>query len=128
MEVAAAPLHHVVVADRAFVKKTAAAIQVSGSGTPGFLGCARGAAEAPVVVGQEMAEDLVGGLEIGGRSQAQFTRETILESAPKEFDAPLGLGRVGGDVSDAELCQCSTELGRLSFTGELLRIRWGRVA
>jgi hypothetical protein len=94
LEAAAVPLYNVVVADRAFVKKAADAIQVPGSGTPGFFGLTRGAAEAPVVVGQEMAEDLVGRLEIGGTSQSQFTGETILERAPEAFDAALGLGRV----------------------------------
>jgi hypothetical protein len=61
---AAIPLHHIVVADDAFVEEAADAVQVFGGGTPGFFHCARRTTEAPVVVGQEAAKDLVGGFEI----------------------------------------------------------------
>ena len=50
MKAAAVPLHNVVIADRAFVKEAADALQIPRSGTPSFFGFARGAAEAPVIV------------------------------------------------------------------------------
>src|SRR5271168_2630969 len=55
LEAAAVPLHDIVVADRAFVNEAADAVQIWGSGAPGFFGFARGAAEATVVVGKEAA-------------------------------------------------------------------------
>jgi len=38
---------------------------------------------------------------------------------PEAFDAALGLGTLGGDVSDAELIQGAAELGGLAAAGEL---------
>jgi hypothetical protein len=119
LKAATVPLHDVVVADRAFVKKAADALQVLRSGTPSLCGLARGAAEAPVVVRQETAKDLIGGLQIGGARQTQFTGKTILEGAPETFDAALGLGGVSGNVGNTQLHQSAAELGRLSFTAEL---------
>ena len=113
------PLHDVVVADRALVMKAADAIEVFGSGTPSFFRIARGSTEAAVVVGQEAAQDLVGGVEIGGTGQAEFAGETILKSAPEALDAALGLGTLGGDVGDAELVQGAAELRGFAATGEL---------
>ena len=119
MKAATVPLHDVVVADRTFVKEAADAVQIPRSGTPGFGRLASGTAEAPVVVGQETAKDLIGGIQIGGASQTQFAGKTVLEGTPETFDAALRLGRVGGDVGDTQLRQSASELGRLSFTGEL---------
>ena len=119
LEAATIPLHDVVVADRPFVKKAADALQVGRSGSPSFLGLARSAAEASVVVGQETAQDLVGGRKLSGSSQTQFAGKTILKGAPEAFDAALGLGRVGGDVGNTQLRKRAAELGRLSFTREL---------
>ena len=65
LEAASVPLHDVVVADRALVMKAADAIKIFGSGTPGLFRLARRATEAAVVVGQEAAQDLVGGGQIG---------------------------------------------------------------
>ena len=101
------------------MKEAADAVQIPRSGTPGFFGFARGAAEAPVVVWQETAKNLIGGIQIGGASQTQLTGKAILEGTPETFDAALGLGRVGGDVGDAQLSESAAELGRLSLA-ELL--------
>ena|GEM_PF-3290303 len=119
LEAATIPLHDVVVADRPFVKKAADALQVGRSGSPSFLGLARSAAEASVVVGQETAQDLVGGRKLSGSSQTQFAGKTILKGASEAFDAALGLGRVGGDAGNTQLRKRAAELGRLSFTREL---------
>ena len=101
------------------MKKAADALQVGSSGSPSFLGLARSAAEASVVVGQETAQDLVGGRKLSGSSQTQFAGKTILKGASEAFDAALGLGRVGGDAGNTQLRKRAAELGRLSFTREL---------
>ncbi len=95
LEAATVPLHDVVLADRTLVMKAADAVEVFGSGPPGLFGLARGPGEAAVVVGQEAAQDLVGGGQIGSAGQTQLAAETILKSAPEAFDAALGLRRVG---------------------------------
>jgi hypothetical protein len=51
LETASIPLHNIVIADAAFVVKAAGAVQIFGSGTPGFFRIARSATEAAVVVG-----------------------------------------------------------------------------
>ena len=69
MKAATIPLHDVVVADQTFVKKATDTLQIPRSGTPSFFGLARGASETPIVVRQETAKDLIGGIQIGGVSQ-----------------------------------------------------------
>ena len=63
-------MHDVIVADGTLVAETADAVEVLGSGTPRFFRLARGAAEMPVVVGKESAEDLVRGVHIGSAGEA----------------------------------------------------------
>ena len=84
LETASVPLHDVVVADAALVMKAADAIQIFGSGTPSLLRIARRTTEAAVVVGQEAAQDLVGGAQIVRTGQTQFTGEAILKRAPRD--------------------------------------------
>src|SRR5712692_8747236 len=119
LEAASLPLHDVVVADAAFVEEAADALEVLGSGTPGLFRVARGTTEAPVVVGQEAAEDLVGGVEVSRAGEAEFAGEAILEGAPQALDAALGLWAVGGDVGDTELAERAAELRGLAAAGEL---------
>ena len=69
LETASVPLHDVVVADAALVMKAADAIQIFGSGPPSLFGITRRATEAAVIVGQEAAQDLVGGVQIVGPGQ-----------------------------------------------------------
>jgi hypothetical protein len=66
LKTSSVPLHDVVVADQAFVMEAADVVEVFGGGTPRGFGFARRATEAPVVVRQEAAQDLVGGDQIGG--------------------------------------------------------------
>ena len=101
------------------MREAADAVDIFGSGTPGFFGFARSASEAAVVVGKEAAQDLVGGIQIASASQAKFAGEAILKSAPEALDAAFGLGTLGGDVGDAELIQGAAELCGLAVTGEL---------
>ena len=74
--------HDVVVADDALMVKAADAVQVLGRGTPGLLGIARRAGEAAIVIGEEAGQELIGGVEIGGASEAEFAGEAILQRAP----------------------------------------------
>src|SRR5712691_5141963 len=119
LEAAPVPLHDVVVADGALVPEAADAIEVGRSGTPGFFRFTRRAAEAAVVIGQDVAQNFVGSIEIGRAGQAQLAGEAVLKRAPEAFDAALGLRTAGGDVADAELSQGAAELGGLSFACEL---------
>ena len=120
LETASVPLDDIVIADAAFVMEAADAIEIFGSGTPSLFRIARRTTEAAVVVGQEAAQDLVGGVQIVGTGQTQLTGEAILEGAPEAFDAALGLGTLGGDVSNAELIQGAAELRGLAAARELL--------
>jgi hypothetical protein len=113
------PLHDVVVANDAFVDKAANAIQFRRSGMPGLGLIPRRASETPIVIGEEAAQDPIGGIQIAGTGQAQFAREAILERAPEPLDAALGLWTVGGNVGDAELFEGAAELSGLAFSGEL---------
>src|ERR1039458_1651588 len=72
LEAASFPLHDVVVADRAFVMEAADVVEVLGSRTPSFFGFARRTTEAAIVVGQETAKDLVGGVQIVRAGQTQL--------------------------------------------------------
>src|SRR5579862_3401730 len=110
LETVSVPLHDVVVADAALVMKAADAIEIFGSGAPSFFGFTRRASEAAVVVGQEAAQDLVGGVQVMGTGQAQLAGETILKGAPETFDASLSLGALSSDVGDAELLQRAAKL------------------
>ena len=103
----------------AFVMEAADVVEVFGSGTPSLFRFARRTTEAAVVVGQKAAQDLVGGVQIGGTGQTQLAGEAILKGAPETFDAAFGLRTLGGDVGDAELLQSAAELRGLAATGEL---------
>src|SRR5580704_4458474 len=92
LETASVPLHDVVVADAALVMKAADAVEIFRSGPPSLFCFARRASEAAVVIGQEAAQDLVGGVQIDGTGQTQFAGEPILEGAPETLDGALGLG------------------------------------
>src|ERR1017187_10067820 len=110
LEALAFPLHDVVVADDALVDEAADAVKIFGRRTPG---------ETSVVVGEEVAQDGVGGIEVGSVGEAEFAAQTVLEHAPEAFDAAFGLRTASGDEGDAELLQGATELRGLTFSGEL---------
>jgi hypothetical protein len=119
LETAAVPLHDVVIADDALVDEAADATEIFGRRTPSLFRFSRSMAEATIVVGQEAAQDVVGGGQIGGPDEAEFTGKAILKSAPQALDAALGLRAVGRNVGDPELRQSATKLGRLAFPREL---------
>src|SRR5713226_6555268 len=120
LETAAFPLHDVVVAHDAFVKERTDAFEVGRGRAPGFGGIARGARKAAVVVGDELAEHPVGGVEIAGLRQAQFAGEAILQHTPEALDAAFGLRRLRSDEGDAEFGERAAELRGLAAAGELL--------
>ncbi len=119
LETAAVPLHDVVIADDALVDEAADAAEIFGGRAPSLFRFSGSAAEAAVVVGQEAAQDIVGGDQIGGADEAEFTGKAVLKSAPQALDAALGLRAVGRNVGDAELRKSATKLGRLAFPREL---------
>ena len=119
LEAAALPLHDVVVADDAFVHEAADAVEAVRRGPPSGLHFAGFFSETAVVVGEELAQDGVGGVEVSSLGKAEFTAQAILQQAPEPLDAAFGLRAVGGDEGDAELFQGATELGGLAFSGEL---------
>jgi len=119
LEALALPLHDVVVADDAVVEEAADAVQIFGRETPGSLHFARSAGEAAVVVGEEVAEHGIGGVQVASLSEAKFAGEAILEHAPEAFDAAFSLRTAGSDEGDAELLEGAAELRGLSFSREL---------
>ena len=82
-------------------------------------GIGGGTGEALVVIGTEAGEHGVGLGQSSGAGEAQLADQTVLAGAPGAFDAAFGLGRVGGDLLDAEFFQRASELGRSLFSGEL---------
>src|SRR6266852_537749 len=119
LEAAAIPLHDVVLADGAFVHEAADALQAFRRGPPGGFHFAGFFGETAIVVGDELAQHGVGGVDIGGFGEAQFAGEAILQHAPEALDAAFSLRAVGGDEGNAELFQGAAELGGLAFSSEL---------
>src|SRR5579863_2293732 len=72
LEAMAIPLHDVVVADHSFMKESTNALQIVWRWTPGLGGVAGGMGEAAIVLGDELAQHGVGGVDVGSISQAQF--------------------------------------------------------
>ena len=83
------------------------------------LSLASGDGEALVVVGAEAGEHVVGGVKVAGLSEAEFADQAVLAGAPGALDAAFGLGRVGGDLLDAEFFQSPAQMGGALFPGEL---------
>ena len=120
LEAAAFPLHDIVVANDALMHEAADAFEAFRSGAPGGSVFARRPSKAAVVVGDELAQHGIGGVEIRGLRQTQFAGEAILQHAPETLHATFGLRAVSGDEGDAQLFQCAAELGGLAFSGQLL--------
>ena len=51
--------------------------------------------------------------------EAEFADQAVLAGAPGALDAAFGLGRVGGDLLDAEFFQSAAQMGGALFSGEL---------
>src|ERR1700741_4636764 len=119
LETAAVPLHDVVIADDALVDEGANAAEIFRGRAPSLFGFSRSAAEARIVVGQEAAQNVVGGGQIGSTREAECTGKAILKTAPQALDPALGLRAVGRNVGDAELRKSAAKLGRLAFSCEL---------
>ena len=111
----------VVGADHALVAEAEAAVEIEarGQGAEVALGLTSGDGKALVVIGAEAGEDLVGGVEIASLSEAEFADQAVLAGAPGALDAALGLGRVSGNLLDAEFLQSAAELGGRLLAGEL---------
>ena len=113
----------VVGSDDALVVQTQAAgeIEAVRQGAKVASGIGGGAGEALVVVGTKLAEHGIGFGQGGGAGEAKFADQTVLTGAPGAFDAALSLGRVGGDLLNAEFFQSPSQLGESLFSGEFRR-------
>ncbi len=67
--------------------------------------------EAAVVVDEVEREIGLGGLAGVEAAQPELGDEAVLQGFPEAFDAALGLGRVCGDIADAELPEHLAEVG-----------------
>jgi len=67
-----------------------AAIDLNRSGAPGGLLFAGRPGKAAAVVGDELAQHGVGGIDVGCLGQTQFAAEAILQHAPEALDAAVG--------------------------------------
>lgn len=103
------------------------ALKIFRSRAPGGLVFARPPGEATVVVGDELAEHGVGGVDVGSFGEPQFAGEAILQHTPETLDAAFGLQTVGGDKGDAQLFQGAAELRGMAFFRELFFDRPGVV-
>src|ERR1700741_949432 len=72
LETAAVPLHDVVIADDALVDEAANAAEIFGGRTPSLFRFSGSGAAAAGVVGQEAAQDIVGGDQIGRAHEGGF--------------------------------------------------------
>ena len=63
------------------------------------------------MVGEIGRQEGLGGRDGRDPVEAQLGDEAILQGVPEALDAALGLGRVRGDVADAEVPQDLAELG-----------------
>jgi hypothetical protein len=111
----------VVGADDAFVAQAEAAREIEAARQRAEVahGFGGGACETLVIVDAEPGQYGVGLFQGAGVDQAEFADQAVLTGAPDAFDAALGLGRVGGNLLDAEFVESAFELGGGSFPGEL---------
>jgi hypothetical protein len=99
--------------------EAAGEVEAARQGAEVVRGIGSGTGEAQVVVDAEEGEHGVGLWQRGSTGEAEFADQPVLASAPGTFDAAFGLGRVGGDLLDAEFLQGTAELGGSLFSGEL---------
>jgi hypothetical protein len=111
----------VIGADDALVAKTEAAGEIEAPGQSAKIagGVGGGASEALVVVAAKSGEHGIGLLQGSGVSQTEFADQAVLAGAPQALDSSLGLGRIGGDLLNAEFCQGASEMSGGLLTGEL---------
>src|ERR1019366_2253407 len=99
--------------------QAAGEIEAARQGAEVGSGLGGGTSKALVVIGTELVEYGISFGQGAGAGEAQFADQTVLAGAPGAFDAAFGLGRVGGDLLDAELVEGTSELSRGLFSGEV---------
>ena len=68
------------------------------------------------MVGQvALFDEAVCGLDLGDAGEAEFLDQAVLEGSEGALGAAACLGRVGGDVFDAELVEGAADLGRVAL-------------
>ena len=94
----------------ALILQAEAAGEIEASGQAAKVGSrvGGGTGEALVIVGAEGGEDGVGLFKSGGVGEAEFADQTILTGAPGALDTALSLGRMSGDLFDAELIESAS--------------------
>src|SRR6266481_849346 len=111
----------VVMSDDAAVATAQDSGEIAGGGAPGGGGVGGGPGEAAIIVGEELGEEGIGGLESGDAAQPQLADEAVLQRLPEAFDAALGLRGARGDEPDAELAQDAAEVCGVLGAAQLLR-------
>src|SRR5882762_2666561 len=101
LEASAFPLHDVVVTNHALVHQAANTVEALRGGTPRGCPFARLPSKTAVVVGDELAQHGIGGVQVQGSGQTQFTAEAILQYAPQALDSTFSLRAVGGNEGHA---------------------------
>ena len=116
----AGPRDGVVGGDDALIAKAEATVEIEAAGERTEVGDGSGGwnGEAAFEVGQESLEHAIGVFQSANLGEAKFADEAVLEGAPEAFDAAFGLGRVGGDLLDAEFFQGATDVSGELMTGE----------
>src|SRR5260370_15090278 len=99
-------------ADDALITQAEAAgkIEAAWQGAEIARGLGGGAGKALLELRAEAGEDGVGLFQCRGVDQTEFADQTVLEGAPDALDATLGLGRVGGNLLNAEFVQGASQL------------------
>ena len=70
-----------------------------------------------------VCDEAVCGLDLGDAGEAEFLDQAVLEGSEGALGAAACLGRVGGDVFDAELVEGAADLGRVALVHFAARLR-----
>ena len=96
--------------DGALILEAADALEVGGSGLPGWLRMCRRVCEARIVARQEPVEYALCFFEHTGLRESQFGDETILEGPEESFDPTFSLRRGGGNPANAQFLKGAPDL------------------
>jgi hypothetical protein len=91
--------------------EAAGEIEVARQGAKVASGFGGAMSESLVVIGAETIKHGVGVFYSGGAGETKFADQTVLKGAPGALDAAFGLGRVGGNLGDAESRRARVRVG-----------------
>ena len=105
--------------------EAASEIEAARQGAEVARGIGGGTGEALVIVGAEAGEHGVGLGQSRGTGEAEFADQAVLAGAPGALDAAFGLGRVGGDLLDAEFFEARPSWVGACFPASCsARVQW----